>query len=154
ALKQGRSFATNGPMLFLKVNNAGVGSVLSLGKRRPIQANIELEASTIRPLDRVEVLFKGRVVQTLRAPDAQGKWHTRFSTRLNESGWLAARCFERPGSTIRFAQTSPVYVKFDGDTGIVAEDAQFFLNWIDREMRFYRREPGFKDDRHREAMMA
>jgi hypothetical protein len=154
ALKQGRSFATNGPMLFLKVNGGEVGSTLNLGERRPVSVNIEVEAATIQPLDRVEVLFKGRVVHTRREPDSSGKWRTRFSSNVGESGWFVARCFERAGSTIRFAHTSPVYVKFDGDAGIVAQDAQLLLKWIEREIAFYQAEPGFKEARHREEMIA
>lgn len=65
-----------------------------------------------------------------------------------------ARCFERAGSTIRFAHTSPIYLKFDGDAGTVAQDAQFFLKWIEREIAFYRNEPGFKEPRHRQEMIA
>ena len=65
-----------------------------------------------------------------------------------------ARCFERAGSTIRFAHTSPIYLRFDGDTGVVAKDAQFLLKWIEREIAFYRAEPGFKEPSHREEMIA
>jgi len=154
ALKQGRSFATNGPMLFLKVNGAEVGSTLNLGRRQPVSVNVEVEAATMHPLDRVEVLFKGRTVHTSRAPDASGKWRARFSSKVRESGWFVARCFERAGSTIRFAHTSPIYLKFDGDTGVVAQDAQFLLNWIEREIAFYRAEPGFKEASHRQEMIA
>jgi hypothetical protein len=154
ALKQGRSFATNGPMLFLKVNGGEVGSTLSLGERRPVSVNIEVEAATIQPLDRVEVLFKGRVVHTSREPDSSGKWRARFASEVGESGWFVARCFERPGSTIRFAHTSPIYLKFDGDMGVVAQDAQFLLKWIEREIAFYRAEPGFKEPSHRDEMIA
>ena len=154
ALKQGRSFATNGPMLFLKVNGAGVGSTLSLGERRPVWVSIEVEAGTMQPLDRVEVLFKGRVVHTSREPNSSGRWRIRFTIEVGESGWFVARCFERAGSTIRFAHTSPIYLRFDGDAGVVANDAQLLLNWIDREIAFYRAEPGFKEPSHREEMIA
>jgi hypothetical protein len=154
ALKQGRSFATNGPMLFLKVNGAEVGSTLNLGGRRPVSVNIDVEATTMRPLDRVEVLFKGRVVHTSREPDSSGKWHARFTSDVGESGWFVARCFERAGSTIRFAHTSPIYLKFDSDAGIVAQDAQFLVKWIEREIAFYQGEPGFKEPSHREEMIA
>jgi hypothetical protein len=153
ALKQGRSFATNGPMLFLKVNGAETGASLSLGKRRSVSVDVEVEAATLQPLDRVEVLFKGRIVQTRRAPESSGKWRFRFKTDVAESGWFVARCFERPGSTIRFAHTSPIYITFDGDAGVVAQDAQFLLKWIEREIYFYQRQPGFKDASHREAMI-
>ena len=154
ALKQGRSFATNGPMLFLKVNGSEVGSTLGMGERRPVSVNIEVEAATMQPLERVEVLFKGRIVHTRREPDSSGKWHAQFTSEVRESGWFVARCFEQPGSTIRFAHTSPIYVKFDADTGVVTQDAQFLLKWIEREIAFYQAEPGFREPSHREEMIA
>jgi hypothetical protein len=140
-------------MLFLKVNGAEVGSTLSLGERRPVSVNIEVEVATMQPLDRVEVLFKGRVVHTSRTADSSGKWRARFTRDVGESGWFVARCFERAGSTIRFAHTSPIYLKFDSDAGIVAQDAQFLVRWIEREIAFYRAEPGFKEPSHREEMI-
>jgi hypothetical protein len=73
---------------------------------------------------------------------------------VGESGWFVARCFDRAGSTIRFAHTSPIYLKFDGDTGVVTQDAQFLLNWIEREFAFYQAEPGFKEPSHRAEMIA
>ena len=58
-----------------------------------------------------------------------------------------------PASTIRFAHTSPIYVELPGDAGIVREDVQFFLDWIDREMAFYKNLPGFREPAHRAAML-
>ena len=62
ALKAGRSFATNGPMLFLKVNQEGPGSILSIAQSKTGRLNIHAEASSAGDLDRLEVLFKGRVI--------------------------------------------------------------------------------------------
>jgi hypothetical protein len=45
-------------------------------------------------------------------------------------------------------------VKFEGDTGVVAQDAQFLLTWVEREIAFYRAEPGFKEPSHRKEMIA
>ena len=46
--------------------------------------------------------------------DAGGRLVTDFENEIRETGWVVARCFERPGATIRFAHTSPVYVQFPG----------------------------------------
>jgi len=34
------------------------------------------------------------------------------------------------------------------------EDAQFFIDWIDREIEFYRQERGFKQPEHRAEMLS
>jgi hypothetical protein len=149
-LKSGRSFATNGPMLLLTVNGEGPGSILRLpetGRRVRIHA----EVSSAGPLDRLEIIFKGRTIRTVTGTS---KLTADFAIDLGETGWIAARAFERAGRTIRFAHTSPVYLDVTGQTGIVREDAQFFIDWIDREIAFYRNLPGFREAAEREAMLA
>ena len=75
-----------------------------------------------------------------------------FTANLEETGWFVARAFEKPDRTIRFAHTSPVYVEIPGDTGVVREYAQF-IDWIDREIGFFRNLPGFREPQHRDAML-
>jgi acetyl esterase/lipase len=151
ALKAGRSFGTNGPMLFLKVNGEEVGGSVKLSA--PSRLKIHAEASSAGSLDRMEILFKGRVVQTLTTLDAQGRLVADLESAVSESGWVAARCFERVGQTIRFAHTSPVYVEIKNSSPIVPQDAQYFIQWIDREMEFYRKEPRFSRPEDRAAML-
>jgi hypothetical protein len=151
ALKEGRSFATNGPILFLTVDGAEPGGTLRLPDKSVRRVRIRAEASSLKPMDRLEVLFKGRIIRSVAGPE---KLAADFTAEVGETGWFAARAFEKPDRTIRFAHTSPVYVSFPGDTGVVREDARFFLDWIDRETAFYRELPGFREPAHREAMLA
>lgn len=146
ALKNGRSFATNGPMLFLTVNGEEPGGTLQSHRVR-----IRAEAASLNPMDRLEVIFKGRILRTVTGA---GPLMADFTTDIAETGWFAARAFERPDRTVRFAHTSPVYVQFPGDGGIVKEDVRFFIDWINREMEFYWKLPGFREPSHREAMLA
>jgi hypothetical protein len=150
ALKAGRSFATNGPMLFLTVDGREPGDLLQLpdtGRRR---VRIHADVSSQKTMDRLEVIFKGR---TIRTATGGGKLALDFDYELAESGWLAARAFEKVDHTVRFAHTSPVYVQVSGRSGIVREDAHFFIEWIDRETAFYRDLPGFREPAHRDAML-
>jgi hypothetical protein len=151
ALKEGRSFATNGPMLFLTVDGAEPGATLRFPRKGSRRVRIHARVSSLNPMDRLEVLFKGKII---RSVSGSGKLSVDFIADLGETGWIAARAFEKPDRTIRFAHTSPVYLSFPGDTGVVPEDARFFLDWIDREMAFYRNLTGFREPAHREAMLA
>jgi hypothetical protein len=151
ALKEGRSFATNGPMLFLTVDGEEPGGVLHFPHKGPRRVRIHAEASALKPMDRLEVLFKGKTIRTITGT---GKLAADFTTEIGETGWFVARAFEKPDHTVRFAHTSPVYAEFAGDRGIVRDDAQFFINWIDRETAFYRDLPGFREPAHRDAMLA
>jgi len=154
ALKGGRSFATNGPMLFLKVNQEEPGGVLNFDGSRKERLKIHAEASSAGDLDRLELLFKGRVIKTVKKVDASGKLIADLENEIRETGWVVARCFERASQTIRFAHTSPVYVRFVGDNGIVAEDARFFIDWIDREMKFYKNETRFRTSQEQSEMLS
>lgn len=146
ALKAGRSFATNGPMLLLTVDGKHPGEVLK-GRRR---VRIRAAVSSLNPMDRLEVVLKGRVIRTVRGASAL---KAEFDFDVREAGWIAARAFERPDHTVRFAHTSPVYLEVDGEIGVVREDAKFFIEWMDREIRFYEQLEGFREPAHREAML-
>ncbi|HET8550130.1 MAG TPA: CehA/McbA family metallohydrolase [Bryobacteraceae bacterium] len=151
ALKAGRSLATNGPMLFLTVDGKGPGHVLRVAENERRRVMIHATVSSQRPMDRLEVIFKGRTVRTVRG---RGTLTADFVTGVAEPGWFAARAFETVAETVRFAHTSPVYVEIAGQSGIVREDARFFIDWIDREVAFYRELPGFRAPEHRSAMLA
>jgi hypothetical protein len=151
ALAAGRSFATNGPLLFLTVDGREPGATVKAapgGKRR-----VRIEAQSLRALDRVELLYRGRVVASFREFDAEGRLAAEVDFAPETDGWLAARAFEKPGRTIRFGHTSPVYLDL-GTPASAAEDARFFLDWIDREMRLYRSSTAFRSEADRAAMLA
>jgi len=159
ALKRGRSFATNGPMLFLTVNGSEPGDTIRLpdqggaAQSKVRKLKVHVEASSAGPLDGVEVVWKGKVVKSA----SPGKDPTRAvadcELDANETGWVAARAFEKPAASIRFAHTSPVYVQVGNGRGTVPEDAKFFVDWIDREVKFYKGYSGFRSEQDREAML-
>jgi TolB protein len=156
ALKAGHSFATNGPMLFLTVNGQEPGATVAVpagAGKTARHIRVHAEVSSARDLDRVEIVWKGKVVKTVAAAEPSTSLTADYEFDADETGWIAARAFEKPGEVIRFAQTSPVYVHVAGSRGVVAEDMQFFLNWIDREMKFYKGNPGFKTGMDEMAML-
>lgn len=157
ALKAGRSFATNGPMLFMTVNGHELGETIlvpAAGGPAARRLKVDAKASSARSLDRLEIVWKGRVIRTVSAGETMTLTLTaEVELDATETGWLTARAFEKPGEVVRFAHTSPVYVRIGNDDGIVPEDAKFFLNWIDREMNFYMTLPGFRSDADRQAML-
>jgi hypothetical protein len=146
ALKQGRSFATNGPILLLTADGKMPGAIVELpaggGRIR-----VKVEGRSAGTIERLEIVWKGRVVKTGGTNVAE------VDLPVSESGWVAARAFEPPGKTIRFAQTSPIWVRVGRDPGIVAEDARYFTAWLQREADFYRKETGFRLPEHQRAMV-
>ena len=154
ALKSGHSFATNGPMLFLTVNGVEPGHTLLLSRPQPSRLSIHAEALSAGGLDRLEILFKGRLIKSVSNPEPSQKLVADFESLASETGWVVTRCFEKPAATIRFAHTSPVYIQFGRESGVVAADARFFIEWIDREIRFYQEQSGFREDSDRSEMVS
>jgi hypothetical protein len=153
ALKAGRSFATNRPMLFITVNGKEPGASLPL-TRGPEKLRIHAEALSTGTLERLEIIQNGRVVRTITASPNRGKLSADFETSVSGPSWLAARCFEQPGTTIRFAHTSPIYVEQGVQRLVVAEDARFFIEWIDREIGYYEKQEGFRSQQDRQDMLS
>ena len=122
--------------------------------RKPEKLRIRAEAVTAGSLDRLEIIYKGRVIKTVASHRSSERLVADFEESFNETGWLASRCFERPGKTIRFAHTSPVYLQFGEGASAFSEDVRFFLDWMDRELAYYEKQPGFKAPQHQEEMLS
>ena len=133
-LKQGRSIATNGPLLDLAVNGSKPGDDIELPR-----GEHELEFSgfmrSIVPVDHLELVLNGEVVRTFdvdgRSADVEGR------IKLRESGWLVLRAWDESAHPMVFdgypyASTSPVYVTVDGRRPASKTAANYFIQWIER----------------------
>jgi hypothetical protein len=154
ALRSGHSFATNGPMLFLRVNGAGPGSALSLYQSEAQPVRIQAEAVSPRPLDRLEIVHNGSVLQSVSDSNGRGTLSIDIRRDIADVGWVAARCFERPAEAIRFAHTSPVYLQKGEQFEIAREDVQFFIDWIEREIRYYSESGNFQSVDHLDDVLS
>lgn len=156
ALKAGRSFATNGPMLFLSVNGREPGDSIALPaaqRKSPPRLKVRAEAISFRDLDRLEIVWKGKIIKTVEAGGTLQKLSIDLEVDAESSGWFAARAFEKPTETVRFAHTSPVYVQVRGDDGIVAADATYLLELIEQQIKFCKTAQ-FRKEADRQAMLA
>jgi hypothetical protein len=156
ALKAGRSFATNGPMLFLTVNGQEPGATITIpvaAAKSARRLRVHAEATLAGDLDRVDIIWKGKVIKTESATERLASLSVDAELEADTTGWIAARAFGKSSPSIRFAQTSPVYVQVGTSRGIVAEDVKFFLDWMDLEIAYYQQQPGFKTGSDRQAML-
>jgi len=116
ALRAGRSFVTNGPMLDLYVGGAGPGEVTDPGS---VGWTLTLASAT--PVDGVEVLVNGQVVWSGEGLSAPGIQEFSGEVILPEGGWVAARAVggEAAWPTMAnypFAHTGPVWIDEVGST--------------------------------------
>ncbi len=117
-LRQGRSFVTNGPMIFF--------DVVELPGHR---IGVNLDVRSRDPLTKVELVANGVVIETFAAPPGKTRFETEVSLREGIHTWVAARAFSEHDSTIRMAHTQPVRLVGRWPP---ADDAAFFVAWMDQ----------------------
>lgn len=132
--RKGKSFASNGPVVSLKVNGKLPGEEVTLDAAGAVSVEASVAAQT--PLDRVELLVNGRVAHSV---PISGKDAVDFSYELalDGSAWVALRALGPRhrlilNDTEAFAHTSPVYVTVGGRPVRVAEDITFYRDWVER----------------------
>ena len=134
AVKAGRTFATNGPLLFLEVEGKGPGEEIYLKQGDSSDLSVHVELVSIVPINKLEILVNGEVVESLR-PNGEGtRMEALVSVNVPRGGWVAARAIGSKhryvGDNYPFAQTSPVYVKRAEISFAVAKDARFLLEVV------------------------
>src|SRR5438445_1495452 len=136
ALRAGRTFVTNAPLLEFTLAGREIGDEIRLpaGGGR-LSARVTLRSSV--PVDHLEIIGDGRVVATIPLPGDRTGARDTVSIPVAHSGWYVLRAY---GDRARlpvldvypFASTSPIYVTVGGEPVRSREDAEFFQRWIDR----------------------
>lgn len=135
-LKQGRTFATNGPLIEFKLGGEMVGSELKFDSPQtavPFAARLR----SVVPVDHLEIVCNGNVVKTLTTDAAKESADITGSLPLQESGWCVLRAWSERAEypvmdNYSYATTSPVYVAIAGKRAYSKKDAEYFQAWIDR----------------------
>lgn len=127
--KRGRSFASNGPVIFFTVDAKEPGDEVKYPAPRKVRVRATVRSQV--PLDKVEVIVNGRPVVS------QKELTIDQEIPLDRSSWIAVRALGPWHRLIlndiqTFAHTSPVYVHFGNQKIASREDAQFYSDWIDR----------------------
>lgn len=125
-MKQGRAFATNGPMLLFRID----GDVPSLTLRYPSPRKIGMEVTALSSgeLNFVDIVRNGKVLERFNCSDGS-KFHIHFDMEVGESCWVAARAYEKSERTVRFAHTNPVFLEVPEPIMPSRADAIYYLEW-------------------------
>ncbi|HUO19036.1 MAG TPA: CehA/McbA family metallohydrolase [Steroidobacteraceae bacterium] len=156
SLKQGRSFATNAPLLDFSLGGQPLGAslVLAHAGRVPFSARLR----SIVPLDHAQIVCNGRVVRELALSGARTQLEARDTLALGASGWCVLRAFTREAEypildNFVYATTSPVYVTVGGARPRSPEDARFFEAWIDHLAATTRAYPDWNSPAEKDAVL-
>ena len=132
ALKQGRSFVTNRPLLFVTVDGEEPGSELAIKSGTPL--SVDIHAISATPVSRIDIVHQGRVLKQI---DVEPVTDIRRKEKITvpASGWLAVRCLGRSENpnlspAFAFAHTSPFYVLVGGRPIRSREDARYFHDYF------------------------
>jgi TolB protein len=135
AIKAGRTFATNGPLLRFSLDGQGIGGEVRLDKKQEVKFSAEM--SSIVPVDHLQIVCNGKVARELALDRNRTSARVDGSIPLEASGWCVLRAFgdkaEYPILDLYpYATTSPVYVSVAGAPVRSAVDAAYFVAWVDR----------------------
>jgi hypothetical protein len=107
ALKRGRTFATTGPVVLLKVNDALPGDTLDVAPGTKVRVTAEAYGQKGRMgLRSLEIVGHQKVLAKATG-DGTEKLSASLELPVERGIWIAARCDAGPGQV---AHTTPVYV--------------------------------------------
>ena len=134
SLKQGKTFATNGPLLGFSLEGHGLGETLALPHPGTVKFTAWLRS--IIPVDHWQIICNGAVAKDLQT---LGGIHADLSgtLQLAHSGWCLLRAWNDKAQhpildAYPYATTSPVYVRVADEPVKSKDDAAYFVAWIDR----------------------
>jgi len=154
--RAGRTFVSNGPMLFLNVNGKGPGDEIPLTGRTRV--TVSAEALSIAPMLSLELIVNGEIVAKAEATAEGRAAKLSHVLEVDASAWIAARVRGAAHRRVMndsnvFAHTSPVYLLRDGKPVTIAKDAAIVLGWIDRLIDDVKKSPRFATEAHRQEVL-
>ena len=142
-LKSGQGFITNGPMLTFDVDDHLSGEILAFEGERTVKVHVE--ARSLHPFGRLEIIVNGKVVAWGILPDYYTKrdmytLDLEVNVTLSESAWIAGRVTSQntPGILPRgltvFAHSNPLYF-LQNDKPVHVEKSVAYLKTYQKAVR-------------------
>ena len=159
AIRDGRTFATTGPMLVLTVDGQDVGATIHRSSQGSSPLRVRAELNSIQRIEAMELIHNGQILERMVLSDVRGSpvlsrvLETRLSPK--RSGWIVSRAlFRRADGTLHQAHTSPVYIKVDDKPIAFRSDAEYMIRWIDRILEVSRQPARYKSEQDRSDTQA
>lgn len=157
ALKAGRTFATNGPLLGLELDGKGPGETVPRSSSGKLRYRVALRSPVA--IDHVELVQDGKVVKTFSLQGDRRTLDTEGEIAVDRGGWLLLRAWNEGADPqvldlYPYATTSPIYLDRPGSPPTAREDAAYFIAWLDRVIADASSRTDYRNDREREATLA
>jgi hypothetical protein len=162
AVKAGRGFVTNGPLLEFSADEARPGDVIEFQGTRRIHARVR--ARSILPFTTLEIVRNGDPVGHKTIPvwkhepkDGLYSMEVEATVELARSGWLAARVVDHPDLKNRilprdlsvFAHTDPIYFLQDGRKVREEASVAYLRKYVRGVLHWLGTEPAFANEEDR-----
>ncbi len=147
ALKNGKTVATNGPLLDFSLGSEKIGGEVKLNGAKNVSFSASLRS--IVALDHWELVCYGAkatpgssgpyFVQELKMDESREAGEASGEVTMEKSGWCLVRASSDTSKypildNYVYATTSPIYVTVDGKKPSSHDDAEYFVAWMDRTM--------------------
>lgn len=157
AIKRGRTFATNGPLLRFELREQPVGGEVRLEKKQKVQFWAHLVSMV--PVDHLQIVCNGKVVKELPLNNDHSSAFDKGSIMLESSGWCVLRAFSDKAEypildLYPYATTSPVYVSVAGAPVRSAADAAYFVAWVDRLISAARSNTSWNTEAEKQSVLS
>jgi hypothetical protein len=135
ALKAGRGFVSNGPLLGLEIGGVRAGATLAVDGKGKASYRIALRSQVA--VDHLELVMNGKVVKTFKLAGDRRHLDTQGDLPITQGGWLLLRAWNEHADPqvldiYPYATTSPVYLTAARPAPDARADAQYFVRWLDR----------------------
>ena len=156
AVKYGRTFVTNGPLLEFSIPDAAIGDDLHLKTPQTVSFFAMLRSNA--PVDHLEVVCNGKVVRSLLRGGPKQTADVEGTITLNDSGWCVLRAWSEKAvhpvmDNYAYATTSPIYVTIADRKPHSPEDAKYFAAWIQRTIEVTEKYPDWDSAEEKEGVM-
>jgi hypothetical protein len=156
ALKEGRTFASNGPLLGLEVEGSHPGSTVSRSSRGKLRYRIAMRSPVA--VDHLELVQDGKVVRSFTMTGARRRFDAEGELQADRSGWVLLRAWNDGADPqvldlYPYATTSPIYLELPGGLRPNPADAAYFLAWVDRVISDAQSRTDYRNDRERRATL-
>jgi Tol biopolymer transport system component len=135
ALKAGRTFATNGPLLGLRLGDTAPGDTLALPGAARTRYRVAMRSPV--PVDHLELVMNGRVVHSFRLGAGRRAFDAEGEIAVPKGGWALLRAWNdgadpRVFDLYPYATTSPVWLEQAGGPPPARADAEYFAAWLEQ----------------------
>ena len=157
ALKAGRTFASNGPLLGLELDGKRPGDSISRNAPGKLLYRIALRSPVA--VEHLELVHNGKVVKAFVLEGDRRRLDAEGELQVDSGGWLLLRAWNEGSDPhvldlYPYATTSPVYVDLPGAPSAAPAEAAYFTAWLDRVITVAESRVDYRNQRERAATLA